>query len=112
MELYDPLIEALENNEDAALIIIDQSKAHEMIPHLLLLNKLEFIGFDLSTMDLMKSYLDQRKQYVEINAYNTDVLLVGPYSYTQGSVLSGILFLISSLDLLYIFHNKPHPIGV
>ena len=39
MELYDILIEALETGEEAALIIVDQSKAYENIPHDLLLKK-------------------------------------------------------------------------
>ena len=45
IKLYDILIEVLETGQEAALIIIDQSKAYKNLPHKLLLEKLKIAGF-------------------------------------------------------------------
>ena len=78
MELHDQMIEVLENGEEGAIISIDQSKAFEIVSHLELIKKMEAIGFDDSALDLMKSYLQERKQVVEINGKLSEMLLTGP----------------------------------
>ena len=61
-ELHDILVEDNTNGQEAALII-NQSKAYNLVSHKLLLKKLEIIGFQPQTLRIMKSFLENRKQY-------------------------------------------------
>ena len=108
LELYDILLEAIEKGEDMAVIAIDQSKSFEIVDHPILIKKLQVIGFDKSAIDLITSYLDNRKQYVQINGFDSDLENTGPLSVAQGSILSGLLHLIFILDLPDFFHNQKH----
>ena len=108
IEVHDNLVEALENGEDTALVIIDQSKAFEIIDHEILLAKLIIIGFSNQAIKIMRSYLKDRRQYVQIQTSASDCLVTGPRSVVQGSTLSGVLYLVYMLDLPYITHETIH----
>ena len=66
------------------------------------------IGFDKNTIELIKEYLKQRKQYVEVNSVSSDILVVGDRSVQQGSVLSTLYYTIFMLDLPRITHQVLH----
>ena len=72
------------------------------------LQKIKILGFTQNTLNIFTNYLKDRLQYVEIDIFSSDLLLVGPTSVTQGSTLSCILYLIFIMDIMDIFHNKPH----
>ena len=107
-ELYDVLVENSVNQIDAALIILDQSKAYDVVDHVILLKKLEIIGFTPQTLKMMASFLSDRKQFVQVEGRRSDKLTMSPNSVIQGSTLSCALFLILILDMPQIFHAKPH----
>ena len=107
-EVYDNLLESLNNGQDVALLIIDQSKAFDIVDHPILLQKLQVIGYKNQPIQIMKSYLSERKQYVHVNGKRSENLLLGPRSVMQGSSLSGILYLIYMADMTEIFHAKNH----
>ena len=46
-------------------LIINLSKAFQTIHHSIIFNKLRYYGLDGSTVNLFKSYLSNRSQYVE-----------------------------------------------
>ena len=108
MNLYDNLLENLEKGDNSALVMLDQSKAYEIVNHRILLEKLGAIGFNNQASDLMKSFLSERKQYVQIHGMRSESLTTGPQSVVQGSSLSCVLFLIFVLDLPEIFHETKH----
>ena len=108
VELYDKLMQNLEEDDDSALLILDQSKAYEIVSHEILLRKLHAIGYTNQAIDMIASFLSNRKQYVQIQAMKSDKLLTGPHSVVQGSTVSCILFLIFVLDLPQIFHDTPN----
>ena len=56
-EVYSQLLENFENGEDSALIMLDQSKAYEIVDHKLLLRKIEALGFKHKAALLMENYL-------------------------------------------------------
>ena len=56
----------------------------------------------------MLSYLNERKQYVQVQYAKSDCLTIGPRSVVQGSTLSGVFYLIYMLDLPYISHETIH----
>ena len=108
IELYDKLMENMTKGDESILILLDQSKAYEIVDHDILIRKLKAIGFKGPAIDLMKSFLSDRKQYVQIQAMDSEKLLTGPQSVVQGSTVSCILFLIYVLDLPQVFHEPPN----
>ena len=109
LELHDKLIQSLEEYEDGtALILIDQSKAYDLIPHQILIEKMQALNYLKKTLNTLTNYLAERKQYIQIQNIESDVLSVGPKSVTQGSTLSCCLFLIYILDAPRMGHGATH----
>ena len=107
-ELHDSLLNDLNDDTETALIVLDQSKAYNLVCHQILMQKFKILGFNTKALETVRNYLENRKQFVEIQGFQSDNLLVRPRSVTQGSTLSGIFYLIFILDLPRIFHNEPH----
>ena len=79
-------------------ISVDFQKAFDTVDHKILLHKLEYYGIRGICNDWFKSYLSDRKQFVSINGYNSDLTPVD-CGLPQGSVLGPLLFLIYTSDL-------------
>ena len=58
---------AVDNGEYVSALFLDLSKAFDTINHDLLLAKLKAYGFSPNALKLMHSYLNNRKQQVQIN---------------------------------------------
>ena len=79
-------------------IFIDLKKAFDTIDHEILVNKLKFYGIRGVALDWLKSYLNNRKQYVNFNGTSSDMktILCG---IPQGSILGPTLFLLFINDI-------------
>ena len=57
----------MDENKVLLIVYLDLSKAFDIFDHEILLNKLKYYGFDHLSLNLMKSYMTERKQFVIIN---------------------------------------------
>ena len=74
-------------------IFVDLQKAFDTVEHDILLSKLEHYGIPSLANEWFKSYFSNRKQYVSINGYDSNLVDV-KFGVPQGSVGSPLLFLV------------------
>ena len=98
LELVDRITQELDKGHTPINIFLDLSKAFDTLDHDILLHKLSYYGIKNSALDLFKSYLSNRKQYVDFlnnrSAYAS--LNVG---VPHVSILGPLLFIIYVNDI-------------
>jgi ferritin-like metal-binding protein YciE len=98
IEIVEQLRYQKENKNITIGIYLDLTKAFDLVNHSILLNKLESYGVRGSTNKLIKSYLENRKQYTQVNAQKSKLKTI-ECGVPQGSVLGPLLFLIYFNDI-------------
>jgi len=89
---------AMNENKISIGIFLDLKKAFDLVPHSILLKKLEKLGVKNTSLNWFRSYLSNRTQCVEINGVKSSLKSIN-ISVMQGSVLGPLLFLCFINDL-------------
>ena len=93
LELADRVITCMDHNETPINIYLDFSKAFDALYHEILFTKLQYYGIHGTSLELVKSYITNRKQYVEIEDTKSKMLDIST-GVPQGSILGPLLFII------------------
>ncbi len=91
-------------NEVVALIIMDLSKAFDCLRHDLMAAKLIAYGMSHSAVNILISYLRDRKQCVKIGSDTSDCMTILK-GIPQGSILGPSLFNLFFNDFMYILKH-------
>ena len=95
--MIDKISDALENGEYVLGLFLDFSKAFDTVNHDILFLKLENYGIRGVALEMLKSYLSNRYQYVVYNDVESEKQKIS-CGVPQGSILGPLLF------LLYLAH--------
>jgi hypothetical protein len=107
-ELVNEIQNSLDKSKYTAGVFLDLKKAFDTVSHEVLLKKLDFYGIRGTSKNLIASYLNNRKQFVQISNTKSKTKII-KCGVPQGSILGPTLFLIYINDIQNsIIYGKAH----
>ena len=93
VSITEKIRKALDTGHFASGIFIDLQKAFDTVDHNILVSKLEYYGVRGTAKNWFSSYLNNCKQFVTINGFNSSLNDIN-FGVSQSPVLGPLLFLI------------------
>ena len=98
LKTQNTLLQSLNNRQVSLLLLIDFSKAFDMVDHAVLLQKLHYYGIRGPALTWLKSYLSNRKKFVSVNISDSNTMEIA-YGVSQGYILGPLFFIIYINDI-------------
>jgi exonuclease III len=99
------ILSAFKENQYVLGIFIDIQKAFDSLKHNILVRKLQHYNVDVSAINLISSYLSNRKQQVVLAESSSEFTALR-FGVPQGSILGPLLFLIYINDVVNVLPRK------
>lgn len=113
LDVVDGMLSAQDRSMGTVLTLLDFSRAFDSINLPLLISKLSYYGFHISTINWFNSYLARRSQFVQLSGndgatVNSSILHLNR-GVPQGSILGPLLFILYTADISeHIHHCQYH----
>ena len=105
VRVQNDILQALDNKQSVILLLLDLSAAFDTVDHSILISRLASrFGFKADVIEWFRSYLSDRKQYVNVNGNHSTIRDIH-FGVPQGSVLGPMLFLCYSSPLADIIRK-------
>lgn len=98
-DIVDDVITSQDSGDATVLVLLDYTKAFDMIDHNIMVAILRYIGFVESASSLMFSFLSDRKQRVCLEGNKSDILVVKS-GVPQGSILGPLLYSLYTFNIV------------
>ena len=98
IQIQEHLLEAVANRMLSGILMIDQTAAYDLLDHQLIKDKMRAYNLGDSFIEWIDSYLSGRKQRTRVQARASNQAPVGDCGAPQGSILAGLLHIVSSND--------------
>jgi hypothetical protein len=106
LRIQNDLLQAIDKRHVTALILLDLSAAFDTIDHNILLTRLSStFGICGPALELLKSYITNRLQFVCIDSASSDLSTLTS-GVPQGSVLGPLLFTLYTTPLSYLLTDS------